>query len=471
MTQRDIELRLCKKDFMFFVAYCFWNIYHTQFVFYEFHKEVANILLNVKNEKRSIINAPPRIGKTELVKHFIAWQFLLNPSASIIYCSYDQSLVSRKNREILDLLIWLSKHFDLPELMPRQNAKGKTEWVNKANGTILAKGTNNPVTGAGCSTLLVLDDPNKPSDRTSSVILDKRNQIFKSTIRNRINNPDVPIVVIQQRVAADDLSGYLLKDTKEKWVLHKFAAIKEDGTALCPERLPVEEVEKYRNDPFTYNAQYLQVPLDAIGKMFTRESLRLAMYRPNKEQMRIVISVDASAKDNIESDCNAVSVIGYCDRSFYILECQNFRADVLSVCQCVREMRQRWGQVPVLVEAKANGTAVIQILRRETTGIVEISPCKDKVERAMEVKHLFDGGNVFFAIRGLEWATVLAQFLAFPHTDHDDIVDSVVHGLKWLNNLAGIQQKPADESRKLEQSRRRVVYNERRYYGNSGYCP
>ena len=114
--------------------------------------------------------------------------------------------------------------------MPRQNAKGKTEWVNKANGTILAKGTNNPVTGAGCSTLLVLDDPNKPSDRTSSVILDKRNQIFKSTIRNRINAPEVPILVIQQRVAADDLSGFLLKDTKEKWVLHKFAAIKQDGT-------------------------------------------------------------------------------------------------------------------------------------------------------------------------------------------------------------------------------------------------
>ena len=74
MTRLEIELNLCKKDFMFFVAYCFWNIYHTKFVFYEFHKEVANILLNLKNEKRSIINAPPRIGKTELVKHFIAWQ-------------------------------------------------------------------------------------------------------------------------------------------------------------------------------------------------------------------------------------------------------------------------------------------------------------------------------------------------------------------------------------------------------------
>ena len=38
------------------------------------------------------------------------------------------------------------------------------------------------------------------------------------------------------------------------------------------------------------------------------------MYRPNRDQMRVVIAIDASAKDNIESDCNAVSVIGYCDQ-------------------------------------------------------------------------------------------------------------------------------------------------------------
>ena len=256
MTQKRINL--CKKV-LCSSAYCFWNIYHTKFVFYEFHKEVAQILQNLKNEKRSIINAPPRIGKT--VKHLSPWQFL-HPSPSST-APYDQSLVSRKNREILDLLIWLSKHFDLPELMPRQNAKGKTEWVNKANGTRVQQ----PVTGAGCSTLLVLDDPNKPSDRTSSVILDKRNQIFKSTIRNRINAPEVPILVIQQRVAADDLSGFLIP-RKSGYS----AAIKPDGTALCPERLPVEEVEKYKNDPFTYNAQYMQVPLDDIGKMFKRDT-------------------------------------------------------------------------------------------------------------------------------------------------------------------------------------------------------
>lgn len=474
MTQLQIELDLCRKNFMFFVAYCFMNIYHTKFTFYKFHREVADILLRLPEEKRVIINAPPRIGKTELVKHYIAWLFLRDPSSTVIYCSYDQSLVSRKNREIMDLLIWLSKHFDIPELMPLPQAKGKTEWVNHANGSILAKGTNNPVTGAGCSTVLVLDDPNKPADRTSATILAKRNAIFKSTIRNRINMPEVPILVIQQRVAAEDLTGYLLTDTAEKWIQYKFSAIDEKGESICPERLPVEEIDKYKNDPFTYNAQYLQVPLDDIGKLFTKDTLRVAVSRPPMDKMRLVIAVDASAKADIGNDFNTVSVAGFFPENgnFYILDVLNIRADIIALVQTIRDTRRKYGNtIPVLIEAKANGTAAIQILRRETSGIIEISPCKDKVERALVVKYLFDSYNVFFSLRGLIWGEVQSQFLQFPNCKHDDIVDSIVHGLTYLNKTAGMRNTSSVQSQKEERDRRRVTYQPRSYYGNSGYCP
>ena len=474
MTQVEIELNLCRKNFMFFVAYCFKNIYHTPFTFYKFHRDVAEILLRLPEEKRVIINAPPRIGKTELVKHYIAWRFLCDPSSTIIYCSYDQGLVSRKNREIMDLLVWLSKHFDIPELMPLSQAKGKTEWVNHANGSILARGTNNAVTGAGCSTLLVLDDPNKPADRTSATILAKRNAIFKTTIRNRINMHDVPILVIQQRVAAEDLTGYLLSDTGEKWIQYKFPAITDSGESICPERLPVFEIDKYKNDPFTYNAQYLQVPLDDIGKLFTRDILRVAVSRPPLDKMRLVIAVDASSMADIGNDFNSVSVEGYYPENgnFYILDLINIHADIVALVQTIRDVRTKYGQtIPVLIEAKANGTAAIQILRRETSGIIEIFPCKDKVERALGVKYLFDSNNVFFSLRGLVWGEVQSQFLQFPNCKHDDIVDSIVHGLTYLNKSAGIKNTTTKQAQDAEKNRRRVQYSPRSYYGNTGYCP
>jgi predicted phage terminase large subunit-like protein len=406
------------------------------FIFYEFHKNLVDILLRLPQEKRVIINAPPRIGKTELVKHYIAWRFLNDPSSSVIYCSYDEKLVARKNREIKDLLIWLGEHFDIPELKPLPQVNGKTEWVNRANGTIIARGTNNALTGSGCSTLLVCDDPNKPADRMSATLLNRRNVVFKSTIRNRINTPDVPILIIQQRVASNDLTGWLMTDLNEKWIQYKFPALKENGESICPERLPVEEIEKYKSDPFTYNAQYLQVPLDDVGKLFPKDKIKFSLSRPPASAMRLIISVDAAGKGDILNDFNSIAVIGRHGPDYHVLEDLNFRADITVLLQKIREVRGRWGQsTPVLIESKSNGLAAIQLLRKEMSGILETNPVKDKVERALVVKYLFDSENVYFAVRGLVFGEILSQFTQFPHCTHDDIVDAVVQGITWLMKL------------------------------------
>lgn len=436
MTQRQLELKMCKENFMFFIAYCFKYIYKVDFIFYEFHKNLVDILLRLPQEKRVIINAPPRIGKTELVKHYIAWRFLNDPSSSVIYCSYDEKLVARKNREIKDLLIWLGEHFDIPELKPLPQVNGKTEWVNRANGTIIARGTNNALTGSGCSTLLVCDDPNKPADRMSATLLNRRNVVFKSTIRNRINTPDVPILIIQQRVASNDLTGWLMTDLNEKWIQYKFPALKENGESVCPERLPVEEIEKYKSDPFTYNAQYLQVPLDDVGKLFPKDKIKFSLSRPPASAMRLIISVDAAGKGDILNDFNSIAVIGRHGPDYHVLEVLNFRADITVLLQKIREVRGRWGQsTPVLIESKSNGLAAIQLLRKEMSGILETNPVKDKVERALVVKYLFDSENVYFAVRGLVFGEILSQFTQFPHCTHDDIVDAVVQGITWLMKL------------------------------------
>lgn len=436
MTEKDIELQLCKENFMFFVGFIFVHLYKKCFIWYEFHKQLAQILLDLPNTKRVIVNAPPRIGKTDLTKCYIAWRFLNDPSSTVIYCSYDEALVARKNREIKEILVWLSKYFDMPDLKLLTQANGKKEWTNRAGGMILARGTNSNVTGSGCNTLLVCDDPNKPQDRISATILARRWQVFKSTIRNRIDLPEVPILIIQQRVASQDLTGCLLADTEEKWVHYKFSAIKENGESICPERLPVSEIEKYKSDPFTYNAQYLQVPLDDIGKMFKKDQITFSLTRPATTAMRLVISVDAAGKGDIGNDFNAIAVCGRIGPKYYVLEVLNFHADITMLMAKIKDVRRRWGSTtPVLIENKSNGLAAIQLLRREMSGILEATPTKDKVERAIVVKYLFDAGDVSFSTHGLVWGEIQSQFTQFPHGKHDDIVDAVVQGLTWLTKL------------------------------------
>lgn len=433
MTQLELELKLCRENFRFFIGYCFQHIYKEPFKFYKFHNELIDILLNTP--KRIIINAPPRIGKTEIMKHFIAWKFLQNPASTVMYVSYDKNLVARKNSEIQDILIWLAHHFDIPALLMRSKNDGKTEWTNNATGMIIARGSGNNITGSGCSTMLIIDDPNKPSDRTSPTVLSKRNSIFTSTIRNRINNPDVPIIIIQQRIAANDLTGFLLGGgSNEKWVHANFPAINQDGTALCPERLPLDEIDAYKNDPFTLNAQFLQTPLDDIGNLFEKHKLILSADRPAIKSLKLVISIDAAMKGDANSDFNAVAIIGTNGVDYFVLDVINFHADVTALVQKVRDLRKRYGgDVPVLFEAKANGVAAMQILRKEMNGILETTPSKDKIERALLIKYLFDSMNVKFCIKGFVWGEVQAQFTAFPHGRHDDIVDAVVQGITFLH--------------------------------------
>lgn len=465
MTQKDIELQMCKENFMFFVGFVFVHLYKKNFIWYAFHKQLASILLDLPNTRRVIVNAPPRIGKTDLTKCYIAWRFLLDPSSTVIYCSYDEALVARKNREIKEILVWLSKYFDLPELKPLTQANGKKEWTNRAGGMILARGTNSNVTGSGCNTLLVCDDPNKPQDRISATILARRWQVFKSTIRNRIDLPEVPILVIQQRVASQDLTGCLLADTEEKWIHYKFSAIREDGESICPERLPVSEIEKYKSDPFTYNAQYLQVPLDDVGKMFKKDQIQFSLTRPATTAMRLVISVDAAGKGDIGNDFNAIAVCGRIGPKYYVLEVLNFHADISLLMAKIKEVRKRWGNTtPVLIENKSNGLAAIQLLRKEMSGILEATPTKDKVERAIVVKYLFDAGDVAFSTHGLVWGEIQSQFTQFPHGKHDDIVDAVVQGLTWLIKLPD-QRKVSNVSTNLA----RPQYGRPKYAGN-GYC-
>lgn len=469
MTQKDLELMMCKENFMFFVGFVFTHVNKTTFIWYDLHKKLAEILLDLPNQKRVIINAPPRIGKTDLTKCYIAWRFLNDPSSTVIYCSYDEALVARKNREIKDILVWLSKYFDMPELKPLTQANGKKEWVNKANGMILARGTNSNVTGSGCKTLLVCDDPNKPQDRISATILARRWQVFKSSIRNRIDLPSVPILIIQQRVASQDLTGCLLADTEEHWTQYKFPAIREDGESICPERLPVSEIEKYRSDPFTYNAQYLQVPLDDVGKMFKKDQLQFSLTRPATTAMRLVISVDAAGKGDIGNDFNSIAVCGRLVNGsrYYVLEVLNFHADITNLIKKIKEVRNRWGnQVPVLIENKANGMAAIQLLRREMSGILEYTPIKDKVERAIVVKYLFDAGDVSFSTHGLVWGEIQTQFTQFPHGKHDDIVDAVVQGLTWLQKLPNYGT--AVNNREQDKSFSRPKFGRPTYAGN-GY--
>ena len=290
-----------------FTRYFFKAAYKRKFVVGQHHIAIANALDRVlKGEcKRLIINMPPRYGKTELaVKHFIAEGLAINPRAKFIHLSYSDGLVRDNSNGIQDIL-------RLPEftrLFPdtRPTSHNSQKWTTPAGGGMYAVSSAGQVTGFGAGVVdreesdsevdltdavdelaavadestfggaIVIDDPIKPDDARSALLREKVNQKFETTIRNRVNSRNTPIVIIMQRLDENDLCGYLMDLEPEEWEVLSLPVLSTDESgeeqALWPFKHTVEELHRLREkNAFVFDTQYMQNPKPLAGLMYEHD--------------------------------------------------------------------------------------------------------------------------------------------------------------------------------------------------------
>lgn len=91
----------------------------------------------------------------------------------------------------------------------------------------------------------------------------------------------------------------------------------------------------------------------------------------------------------------------------------------------VRQQTKDWpGIMEVLVEAKANGDAVVQSLEAEVLGLIPVEPMGGKESRAAIMEPKVEAGN-WYLPEGAEWlGTWIEEFASFPLGRNDDCVDA-----------------------------------------------
>lgn len=288
---------------MFFTRYFFKAQYKRKFIIGRHHQAIAEALERVLTGKckRLIIQVAPRFGKTEMaVKSFIAYGLALNPSAKFIHLSYSDDLALDNSETIKDLVS--SEEFQemFPAVQIKHDSKAKNKWYTTEGGGVLARAAGGSVTGFGAGHVdeeeekadieeftdiehkqqfagaIIIDDPIKPEDADSETIRNRINSRFDSTIRTRANSRHTPMIVIMQRTHPDDLAGYLQRDNEsDKWEVISFPVINEDGTALWPHKLTVEEARALEaaND-LVFGRQYMLNPKPKSGLLFPIDDLK-----------------------------------------------------------------------------------------------------------------------------------------------------------------------------------------------------
>jgi predicted phage terminase large subunit-like protein len=118
----------------------------------------------------------------------------------------------------------------------------------------------------------------------------------------------------------------------------------------------------------------------------------------------------------------------------YLLECRTEHLGYTATKVAIKAMKARGLRANViLIEDKANGSAVIEELRREDLGaaLIAVNPEGGKESRAFAASADVEAGNVYLP----DDAPWLSEFLHvhtnFPAVKHDDCVDSATQFLNW----------------------------------------
>src|ERR1039458_5231627 len=106
--------------------------------------------------------------------------------------------------------------------------------------------------------------------------------------------------------------------------------------------------------------------------------------------------------------------------------------------EAVRAMAAKWPEAHrKLVEDKANGSAVIDTLKHEISGLIAVNPEGGKVARAHAVSAQVESGNVYLPHPTIaSWVNDFIEEVAgFPNGRNDDQVDAMTQALNRLRNI------------------------------------
>ena len=274
----------CLSGMLNYTRYVFGHVYKRKFMVGSHHRTICDALDQVMSGKvrRLIINIAPRYGKTELaVKAFISAGLAMNPAAKFIHLSYSDDLAHDNSEEIRDIVKSDEYRALFPYVEIKDGSDSKKKWLTTSGGGVYATSTGGQITGFGAGAVddstgfsgaIVIDDPIKPEDALSDAKREKANQRFETTIRNRVNSRNTPIVIIMQRLHENDLCGYLTQKEPGEWTVVSIPAIlHENGeeAALWPFKHRLEELRKMREiDPYVFETQYMQNPTPMEGLMY-----------------------------------------------------------------------------------------------------------------------------------------------------------------------------------------------------------
>jgi len=130
--------------------------------------------------------------------------------------------------------------------------------------------------------------------------------------------------------------------------------------------------------------------------------------------------------------------------------------DFTETLSAMVNLSARWPQATLkMVEDKANGPAVIAVLKEKLTGIVSVTPLASKLSRAQAIAPMIEAGNVYVPDPvQFPWVgDFIEECAAFTGGDGEanDQVDAMSHALNRMRDLNTTLHQHQDEESFIEE--------------------
>lgn len=276
---QQLELELCRRSFYDFCVYMDQSFFTPK---KKHLKTIADAFQEVAEGKilELAVSMPPRAGKSYITSLFCAWMLGRNKNGSVMRNSYAAKLAEKFSKDIRDGIMLNEKY---KKVFPGITAKGAIDnWMINSNTqpAYFCAGVGGPITGFGCKTIAILDDPIKNIEEAlSETVIENVWNWYTSTHMSRLET-GCPEIHIATRWTRKDPIGRLTDPDSEAYKSNmkviNIPALDENGETFCPEIKTTEEYHSLKKitEDFIWEAEFMQRPIESKGLLYPIEELK-----------------------------------------------------------------------------------------------------------------------------------------------------------------------------------------------------
>lgn len=427
--------------------------------------------------RKMVIMVPPGSMKTLLTGVFgPAFAWIKHPELKWISATYGGSLALKTARQMRDLVSsdWYRERWPHVQI-PYQNNRASAFFKNSQKGFRFSSSVGGEVTG-NHGDIIVGDDLNKTQDAMGNAGLnltglDTAWEHWSKTLPTRQSDAaNTRRLLIGQCLHESDVPARWVESDPDVRVVclpmryerdhphcHPDDPRTEEGAILWPAHIPEEEVVQLERTmgPVISAAQLQQRPSPIGGAVFRREWCT-KLWKRLPDGIQFAQTWDFTFGSVGSSSSWVVGQVwGWSGANRYKINQVRARVEYPAMRDMVRHLSARHPEAMTkLVEDKAAGKPLVQDLRNEISGLVEVkisSTSGGKLARAQAVTGIWEAGNVYLPhptmARMPDGTAVdaswvggfierLCRFKGAP-SDIADEVDAMSQMLSWIERHHG----------------------------------